>query len=197
VVGEPQPRRKVDQRGLVERARAGDHAAFSSLVDLSLPRLDSAARLILRDPELARDAIQEAFIRAWRDLPGLRDPDRFEAWLRRLTVNACLDLDRRRRRRVIEVDLDPIDPPEPTNMADTVAERELLATALGRLDASQRAVIVLHYFVGLPMPEVAASLGIPLGTSQSRLHAALVAMRLVVVDEEQAPSPAFVGGQRA
>jgi RNA polymerase sigma-70 factor (ECF subfamily) len=78
----------VDQRELIERARRGDHDAFASLVDAHLARLDAAARLILRDGELARDAVQEALIRAWRDLPGLRDPDRFDAWLHRLAVNA-------------------------------------------------------------------------------------------------------------
>ena len=99
----------MDQRGLVERAKGGDHDAFTILLDVRLARLDAAARLILRDPELARDAVQEACIRAWRDLPGLRDPDRLDAWLHRLIVNACLDLVRRRRRRVIEVELSPID----------------------------------------------------------------------------------------
>src|SRR5919106_6137878 len=86
-------------RHLVERARSGDHAAFDALVSTTVGRLDGAARLILRDAEQARDAVQEAFAKAWRDLPGLRDADRFEAWLHRLVVNACYDELRRRRRR--------------------------------------------------------------------------------------------------
>jgi DNA-directed RNA polymerase specialized sigma24 family protein len=80
----------VDQRALIERAQRGDHDAFAELFDPALARLDAAARLIPRDRELARDAVQEAFIRAWRDVRGLRDPERFNAWLYRLTVNACL-----------------------------------------------------------------------------------------------------------
>ena len=78
----------MDQRALVERAQRGDHDAFTLLIERAAARLDGAARLILRDGELARDAMQEALFRAWRDLPGLRDPDRFDAWLHRLTVNA-------------------------------------------------------------------------------------------------------------
>ena len=124
----------MDQRGLVEQARGGDHDAFTALVDLTLARLDSAARLILRDPELARDAVQEAYIRAWRELPGLRDPDRFDAWLHRIIVNACLDLARRRRRRVIEVELEPIDCRGASDIAGDVADRDLLDEALRRLD---------------------------------------------------------------
>ena len=95
----------MDQRVLVERAGAGDHDAFAVLVRGIIARLDAAARLILRDPELARDAVQDALVHAWRDLPGLRDPDRFDAWIHRITVRSCLEILRRRRSRVIEVQL--------------------------------------------------------------------------------------------
>src|SRR6476661_11090233 len=107
----PDGERTMDQRGLVERARGGDHDAFAELARAAVVRLDRAARLILRDPELARDAVQEGLIRAWRDLAKLREPDRFDAWLYRLTVNACLDQRRRRRRRVVEVELTPLHTP--------------------------------------------------------------------------------------
>jgi RNA polymerase sigma-70 factor, ECF subfamily len=183
----------VDQRGLIDRARRGDHDAFADLVDGRLARLDAAARLILRDPELARDAVQESLIRAWRDLPGLRDPDRFDAWLHRLTVNACLDLVRRRKRRVIEVELTPIDQPATHDVAGALADRQLLDQALAGLAPSHRAVVALHYLLGMPLPEVAASLQIPLGTAKSRLHYALAAMRISVTAEPEA-TPATVAG---
>jgi len=172
----------VDQRGLVVRARKGDHDAFTALVDLTVARLDSAARLILRDPELARDAVQECLIRAWRDLRGLRDPDRFDAWLHRLMVRSCLDLARRRRRRVIEVEFDQTDQmPGSSDFATGVADRELLSEALQRLDPRQRAVVVLHYYLGMPLSDVAGAMGIPLGTAQSRLYYAIASMRSSVI----------------
>ena len=88
----------MDQHDLVARAKKGDHDAFATLAGAAVARLDAAARLILRDPELARDAVQDGFIRAWRTLPALRDPDRFDAWLRRLVVHSCIDMLRKRRR---------------------------------------------------------------------------------------------------
>jgi RNA polymerase sigma-70 factor (ECF subfamily) len=186
----------VDQRSLVVRAQGGDHDAFTALVDLAVARLDSAARLILRDPDLARDAVQETLLHAWRDLPGLRDPDRFDAWLHRLTTNACLTI-ARRRRRVIEVDIEPVELPADEDLAGHVAQRELLDRAMRGLSPAHRAVIVLHYFLGLPIPEVAIAMGTPLGTAQSRLHYALVAMRTsVAADGDPAPTP-IVGGQPA
>ncbi len=187
----------MDQRALIGQAREGDHDAFTILLDVRLARLDAAARLIVRDPELARDAVQDALIRAWRDLPGLRDPDRFDAWIHRLLVNACLDLVRRRRRRVIEVELSPIDMPTATDAAGSIADRQVLHEALARLDPGHRAVVALHYLLGMPLPEVAAALGIPLGTAKSRLHRSLAAMRVAMsIDEVDAIAP-VPGGQFA
>jgi RNA polymerase sigma-70 factor (ECF subfamily) len=159
----------VDQRWLVERARSGDHDAFSTLARGAVVRLDQAARLILRDPELARDAVQEGLIRAWRDLPGLREPERFDAWLHRLTVNACLDLLRRRKRRVIEVELSPLHHAAGGDLAAGLADRDLIVDALQRLDPTRRAIVVMHYFLGVPLSEVASTLGIPIGTVKSRV----------------------------
>jgi RNA polymerase sigma-70 factor (ECF subfamily) len=180
----------VDQRGLVERAGRGDHDAFAELARGAVTRLDQAARLVLRDPELARDAVQEALIRAWRDLPRLRDPDRFDAWLYRLTINSCLDQARRRRRRPIEVELTPIDMPAAFDMSGAIADREIVDAAMQRLDDAGRAIVVLHYFLGLPLTEVASTLGIPIGTVKSRLHRALGEMRIAVGAEPPTPSPA-------
>jgi len=167
----------VDQRELVERAGRGDHDAFAVLVDASITRLGTVARLILRDPELARDAVQEAFIRAWRDLPGLRDPDKIDAWLHRLTVNACLDVARRRRRRAVEVELSPFSPQWVADSTGLVADRDQLERGFRRLSAELRAILVLHYYVGMTVPMVAQTLDLPLGTAQSRLARALAVMR--------------------
>jgi RNA polymerase sigma-70 factor (ECF subfamily) len=187
----------VDQRGIVERARQGDHDAFAQLVDVHIARLDAAARLILRDVELARDAVQEALIRAWRDLPGLRDPDRFDAWLYRLTTNACLDLARRRRRRPIEVELTTIHSPAMADASASLADRELIHEALGRLDPGHRAVVALYYLLGMPLTEVAATLRIPVGTAKSRLHYALAALRANAGGVAESGAEVVSGGQLA
>ena len=173
----------VDQRGLVERARGGDHDAFAELARATVVRLDQAARLILRDPELARDAVQEGLIRAWRDLPKLRDPDRFDAWLYRLIVNSCIDQTRRRRRRPIEVELTPIARAFASDMSGALADRDQVDRVLRHLDERGRAIVVLHYFLGMPLTEVAATLGIPVGTVKSRLHRALGEMRVAIAAE--------------
>ena len=148
-----------------------------TLAGASVARLDAAARLILRDHELARDAVQDGFIRAWKSLPGLRDPERFDAWLRRLVVRSCFDAIRRRRRHPVEVELLPFDSPIIADETSIIADREMLDGALRRLTPDLRAVVVLHYYLGLTLPDVAASLGIPTGTAKSRLNRSLAAMR--------------------
>jgi RNA polymerase sigma-70 factor (ECF subfamily) len=173
----------VDQRGLVEQAREGDHDAFAVLAGDAIARLDAAARMILRDAELARDAVQEAFIRAWRDLPTLRDADRFDAWMYRLTVNACFDARRRQRSRPVEVELTPIIMPGVADTSTHVADKDLLDRALRALEPEWRAIVVLHYYLGIPLPEVAEIVGIPLGTAKSRLHRSLSVLRAVMVTD--------------
>jgi RNA polymerase sigma-70 factor (ECF subfamily) len=171
----------------VERAGRGDHDAFAVLVHAKVARLDAAARLILRDRELAADAVQEAFVGAWRNLPGLRDPDRFDGWLHRLVVRSCIDTLRRRRARPMEVELQPMDGPSIADPSLGVVQRELIDNALRRLDPTWRAVVVLHFFLGMSLPEAAATLGIPLGTAKSRLHRSLGLMRVAISDEVAAP----------
>ena len=188
----------VDQRDLVERARHGDHDAFTALAGPAVARRDAAARLILRDPELARDAVQEGFIRAWRNLPALRDPDKFDAWLRQLVVHSCIDMTRRRRRRPIEVELTPIHAPATGDISAAIADREVLDDALRHLDPEWRAVVVMHYFLGMPLPDVASTLGIPLGTAKSRLHRSLGAMRASIAADAVVTTTSTVpGGQYA
>ena len=165
------------QQELVERARRGDHDAFAALAGASIFRLDAAARLILRDPDQAKDAVQETLVRAWRDLPTLRSPDRFEAWLHRLLYRACIDEARRLRRHRVDVELTPIDSPSVDDGVSVTNDRDQLERGFSRLEPEARALIVLHHYLDLPLPEVAIALGIPLGNGEiapapsTRIHA--------------------------
>jgi RNA polymerase sigma-70 factor, ECF subfamily len=186
----------VDKRQLVERAGRGEHDAFAVLATSFAPRMDAAARLILRDNELAHDAVQNALLRAWRDLPGLRDPDRFDQWLHRLLVNSCLDEARRRKRRSIEVEIKEFDHPSVIADDRRVADQDLIARALARLDPEHRALVVLHYYFGYPLPEAASALGVSLPAAKSRLHRATLALRRVLAPDRPEPVAAAEGGAR-
>lgn len=176
------------QRDLVEQARDGDVDAFTQLVKVSAPRLHGLANLLLRDPDRALDAVQDAFVAAWRDIRAVRDVDAWDAWLHRLTVRICYRLAKKDRRRSrIEHDLVAIvhstTVPDPS--AD-VAVRQWVGDEIGRLDIDQRVVIVLHYYLDLPVREVAEILDIPLGTAASRLHRGLEVMRVSMREDPRA-----------
>jgi RNA polymerase sigma factor (sigma-70 family) len=174
------------QRDLVIRAMAGDHGAFAELARASIGRLYATARLILRDDQSAEDATQEALVAAWRDLSALRDPDRFDAWLRRLLIRACYREARRGRRHwAVEMTITEVEGMEPDPATD-LADRDQLERGFRRLDADQRTVIVLHYYLGLTLDETGEALGVPPGTVRSRLHRATRALR-AAIDADSRP----------
>jgi len=165
---------------LVERAKQGDQDAFSELVDQEGDRCYAIAMGILRDVERAQDAVQQAFLLAWRDLPSLRDPERFGPWLNRLLVNACYEEARRHRRWVTRIRALPVEgPDEPSHRDPTISvvDRDALERAFATLSAEHRAVVVLHHHVGLPLPEIAEIVRVPVGTVKSRLFYATRALR--------------------
>jgi RNA polymerase sigma factor (sigma-70 family) len=182
-------------KALVVLAMGGDHEAFTRLANASIGRLFAIARLILRETELAEDAVQEALVAAWRDLSGLRDPERFEAWLHRLLVRACYR-EARRSRRIgrLEARVTPIDMGEPDE-SGAIADRDQLERGFRRLEPDQRAILVLHFYSGLTLIEVADVLAIPIGTVKSRLHRATQRMRADL--ESEARSVAIHEGRPA
>lgn len=168
-----------DVRDLVELASQGDRDAFTALAAASVDRLYAIAYRILRDVARAEDAVQSALLEAWRDLPHLRDHDKFEPWLRRLLVRSCYDEAKRQRAFVANLRVVSIEPAESDTSSD-LADRDQLERAFRRLPTEQRAVVVLHHYLGLPLTEVAASLQIPIGTARSRLHYAMRGLRAAV-----------------
>jgi RNA polymerase sigma-70 factor, ECF subfamily len=179
------------QRHLVEQAMRGDYDAFADLVKESAARQYGIAVLILRDRDQAQDAVQEALVSAWRGLSALRDPDAWDAWLHRLTVRACYAAARRERRRsVVEIATGlHQDPAGGMDQPTELAERDRLERELGTLPIEQRVVLVLHFYVGLPLTEAAIVLDIPPGTAKSRLHRGLEALRSAMTPNAGAPIP--------
>ena len=183
----------MDQRDLVERAQRGDHDAFAVLAGAAIARLDGAARLIVRDHDLARDAVQDALVRCWRDLPTLRDAGAFDGWLHRLLVNACLECcaaggaarsrssSRRSTNRRADFPASSID-------------RDLLDRALGALDPGLAGDRRPPLLPRVPLPEVARTLGIPLGTAKSRSTARSATLRAVGGRRQAAGGPVTDGG---
>jgi RNA polymerase sigma-70 factor (ECF subfamily) len=181
-------------RDLVEQARRGDREAVTVLVHQVSDVLYSIAYRILRDPGLAEDALQNALVLAWRRIPKLRDPERFEAWIHRILVHACYDESQRARHWTATVRVLPIDGPSTPDGSDAVADRDELERAFRRLSIDQRAVFVLHHYLGLPLVEVAELLEIPAGTARSRLHYAIAGLRDALTAE---PEPIVQEGRLA
>jgi RNA polymerase sigma-70 factor (ECF subfamily) len=174
------------QRELVEQAIGGDHDAFAELVRLSSRKLYAVAVLILRDQTRAEDATQEALVAAWRDLAGLRDPDRFDAWLHRVLVRECYREARKQRRRIeVEGQVRPIMSSADPSQQNAI--RDELERGFARLPIEQRTVLVLHHYAGYSFPEIAHALDIPVGTAKSRVHRATDAMRAALRADAQTP----------
>jgi len=166
------------QRDLVERAVGGDHEAFSELARQGVDRMYSIARLILRDNGRAEDATQEALVAAWRTIRSLRDPERFDAWLRRILINECYREARREKARFRhEAYVETLDMENPFDAINALADRDQIERGFSHLKAEQRALLVLHFYVGLPQDQIADALGIPVGTVKSRLHRTIGVLR--------------------
>lgn len=178
-------------RDLVEQAQRGDRDAFGALARSRADRLFAIGQRILRDVDRAEDAMQQALVIAWRELPRLRDPDRFDAWLTRLLVNACYAEARRRREWSANIRVLPIDGPAGADTTAGIADRDELERGFRRLPPEQRALLVLTHYLGLSPGEIAETLGISPGTVRSRLHYAHRAMRAAL--DADARSSAIAG----
>ena len=175
-------------RGLVDRAKQGDVEAFDALARKVGDRCMAIAYRILRDADLADDAVQAALITAWRELRKLRDPDRFEPWLHRILTNECYAEARRRTRWSADIRVLPVDRGQDSGDLLNVHDRDQLERAFRRLTLEQRAVLVFHHYLDLPLVEVADRLGIPVGTAKSRLHHATAALRASLDADTRMPA---------
>lgn len=169
---------------LVRRASRGDVAAFDELVASRLAQSLRLARAIVDSPADAEDVVQEAFVSAWRNLPRLREPDRFDAWFGRILVNTARTHVRRRGAvRPISIDRRHVDdgreddtPGQHDPGLESVVSSDALGRAINRLTIDQRSILALHHLEERPVAQIAAVLGIPVGTAKWRLHAARQAL---------------------
>jgi RNA polymerase sigma-70 factor (ECF subfamily) len=176
---------------LVEQAQLGDRVAFARLVEPWIePAFRTALAILGREAD-ARDATQDALLDAWRNIRSLRDPDRFDAWLGRIHVNACRAVGRRRGRSAVrEIPLSMLaDPDEPASRARGLEEESAsldeLEHVFARLSIEQRTILVLHHLERQPVARIAAVLGIPEGTAKWRLHAARAALGRALAEERR------------
>jgi RNA polymerase sigma factor (sigma-70 family) len=172
---------------LVVRAQRGDQGAYAIMATEIADRYLAVARRILRDIDLAEDATQQALLAIWQDLPQLRDPVRFEAWSYRLLVRACYAEGRRERHWAPNLRLLPADEPVVDDGLSSVVDREQLERGFRHLSLDHRTVVVLHYYLDLPLDRVAEIIGVPTGTAHSRLHHAMRALRSALDADSRPP----------
>jgi RNA polymerase sigma factor (sigma-70 family) len=163
------------RRELVDGARGGDRDAFAALAAGSIAQLFNIAQLMLRDRDLAEDAVQETLVSTWRDLKGLRDLDGFDAWQHRVLVRSVYRVANRERRHARVLGAPRVS--SYPDAAGPVEARDALDRTFGRLRPEHRAVLVLRHYLGYPDDEAAAMLGVPVGTLKSRLNRASSALR--------------------
>lgn len=175
---------------LVTRAQAGDQIAFTRLIDERHQQLYRTAWAILRNDEDALDATQDTCLGAWRELPRLRDPARFDAWLMRSLVNRCRTALRSRKRvSVREIHLEPSPglemPSADRDIGESLAINEAIRRAFARLSAQDRTYLVLHYVEHRSIAEIAAIVDAPEGTVKWRLSEARRALENRLTREDR------------
>ena len=172
-------------------AQRGDQVAFVDLLRGRVDRLFAIARRILRDVDRAEDALQDALVIAWRDLPDLRDPDRFDFWVQRVLANMCIEHARRDRRRYAKLQVLTLDDQAAPDELKGIVDRDVVDRGFRRLSPEERTVLVLRYYLGYEPAVIADVLGVPAGTIRSRLHHAHRAMRAAIEADARATA---VGG---
>lgn len=188
---------QIAERALVELAQHGDEEAFASLARMAGDRLLTVAHRILRDVDRAEDAVQQTIVTAWRELPTLRDPDRFNGWLYKTLVHACYAEARRARRMTATVAILALDPPRGQDGILSVDDRDQLERAFRRVPPEQRAIFVFHHHLGMRLSEIAETLDIPLGTVKSRLHYATATLRAAIEADSRTPASTSSGERLA
>jgi RNA polymerase sigma-70 factor (ECF subfamily) len=172
-------------QALVEQARAGDLAAFNQLVELYQDYLYAMAMRVLRQRDIAEDAVQEAFFSAYRNLDRFSGSS-FRAWLTRIAINAARDILRRQKRRPSEPypewEDEAWQPPTPASegpeqIALVSQQRSAMARAMAGITDDQRTAIVLYDVQGYDYAEIASLTGVSVGTVKSRIHRGRLALR--------------------
>ena len=178
----------MDER-LVRQVQEGDQEAFRTLVVANHARMLRVAQGVLRDPHVAEDAVQQAFLDIWRDIRRLRDASRFEGWSYKLLLRVCYAEAKRMPEWVPDSRIPASAEPRAGDVFGVVVDRDQLSRGFQHLSTDHRAVIVLRYLLDLSPEQVAEALEIPRKTVYSRLGRAMDALRAALEAESRSPNP--------